>query len=210
MESDGKFSTLVKVAIEKSQATHDANLFSIVCNKVTSDLWLLDTCIKVFRKCLQGGKDLYVKCTLYFKYEKDIEGDIKEKEVELKSIVDELQNLNAQITNLEARISSVHDQLRLLELRKERTIKKSSLLREHLTLKIDHLQRQLKECTDTKDSYTRFFYSYLNAVELASYDVFVLINISEEIKDNWDKEFTSLKRTFGECMALINSKKSWC
>ena len=72
-------------------------------------------------------------------------------------------------------------------------------------MKIDHVQRNLKECTDAKESLARFVYFNLNAIEVASYGLYALINISKAVKDTWKIELTILKKNVTEFMKLINN-----
>ena len=43
---DEEFTNLLSVAETKAQISHDANLFSTICQNIKNDLISLDTCIK--------------------------------------------------------------------------------------------------------------------------------------------------------------------
>ena len=72
-------------------------------------------------------------------------------------------------------------------------------------MKIDHVQRNLEEYTDAKESLSRFVYFNLNVVEVASYGLYALINISKAVKDTWKKELTIFKKNVTKFMKLINN-----
>ena len=55
---DEEFIDLLSVAESKAQISHDANLFSTICQHIKNDLLNLDTCIKELQRCQQDGKVL--------------------------------------------------------------------------------------------------------------------------------------------------------
>ena len=59
-----EFTNFLNVVEVKAQISHDANLFSTICQNIKNNFVNLDTCIKELWKCQQEGKALYVKCTL--------------------------------------------------------------------------------------------------------------------------------------------------
>ena len=46
-----EFTKLLNLVESKAQISHDANLFSTVCQNIKNDLISLDTCIKELQKC---------------------------------------------------------------------------------------------------------------------------------------------------------------
>ena len=118
---------------------------------------------------------------------------------ELEALGNEVQNLSAQLVDLERKIMSINDEIKLIELKKKILLKIFSLLNEHLTLKIDHVQRQLVECLSVKASYEKFSYIDLEVVEIASYGLCTILSISNVVKDTWEKEFENLKESFADC-----------
>lgn len=112
---------------------------------------------------------------------------LNNKEAELQVIVTELHNPSMKITDTEKKLSKIHDEIRLLENEKETQLKRFSLFRENLTLKISNVHNQLEECLSSKTSYGKFSYPNLRAVEIASYGLCALLSISDSIKATWDK-----------------------
>ena len=70
---------------------------------------------------------------------------------------------------------------------KEKALRIFSLLRDHLSPQITLIQTQLEECSATKTSYDKFVFIDLNAIELASYSLCVLISVSDTMMENWKK-----------------------
>lgn len=106
---------------------------------------------------------------------------------ELQILTSRLQQPDTNIKYLEVEIAQVHDDIRITEMRKERVIKRFSLLREHLTLKISNVHKQLKECLAAKTSYDRFVYTDLNVVEMTSYGLCVFFSISKVVREAQQK-----------------------
>ena len=83
---DEEFTNLLNVAESKAQISHDANLFSTICQNIKNDLISLNTCIKELRKCQPDGKILYIKSTLSYKLTNDSNSQIEGKISELEAL----------------------------------------------------------------------------------------------------------------------------
>ena len=81
----------------------------------------------------------------------------------------------------------IHDNIQSIEAEKEKSLRRFSLLRDHLSPQITLLQNLLEECMTTKPSYEKFVVTNLNVVELATYSLCVLISVSNAMKDSWKK-----------------------
>lgn len=75
-------------------------------------------------------------------------------------------------------------------------LKRFSLLREQIALKIDLVQRHLEECLAVKSSYEKFAYIDLDAVEITSYALCVILSVINAVEGKWDMEFTMFKVEF--------------
>ena len=84
---DEEFTNLLNFVESKAQISHNANLFSTICQNIKNDLISLDTCIKELWKFQEDDKVFYIKCTL----SKDINSQIKEKMSELEALSSQLQ-----------------------------------------------------------------------------------------------------------------------
>lgn len=144
------FSTLEDASSLKAQTVNDANLFSSICGNIINDLTALDISMKELRSNIFEGKDLYGKCVLAHKFTQDISKEIKNKQNKLENIVNELKGPRAKTIEIKQQIRKIYDELRTFELNRDRILKIFSLLREHLTLKIDIVQRQLDTCLEAK------------------------------------------------------------
>lgn len=161
-----EFTNFLSVLEIKTQISHDANLFSTICQNIKNDLISLDTYINELQKCQQDGKILYIKCTLSYKLIKDIDSQIGGKMSELEALSSQLQHLASKIDDFEGKMVSIHNDINKLELWKEQNLKKISDFRESIALKISMVEKQLEECVKAKDTYSNFLYSDLNAVEI--------------------------------------------
>lgn len=83
-------------------------------------------------------------------------------------------------------------------------LKRFSLLREHLALKFDSIERQLEECLAIKESHDKFSYTDLDIVEIASYSLCTFSSVADVVKDKQDIKFTMLKQKFGDCFTQIS------
>ena len=115
---DEEFKNLLNVAESKAHMSHDANLFSNICQNIKNDLISLDTCIKELQKYQQDGKVLYIKCTLSHKLTKDFDNKIEGKLSELEALSNQIQQPSNQVNDFEEQVASVYSDIRKLELKK--------------------------------------------------------------------------------------------
>lgn len=120
-------------------------------------------------------------------------------------MVSELKSINAQFIDLEKRINKIHDEHRMLETSKEKILQRFSLLREHLSLKIDLVQKKFDECLKAKVSYDNFTYPDFQVTELTSYGLNALINVSDSVRNEWSTCIISLNNSFVICIALVTN-----
>ena len=80
---------------------------------------------------------MYGKCVVAYKLIKYISNELSLKFSELETCGNEVHNPSGKIVDLERKNRKINDDIRLLELQKEMKMKRFSLLREHLSLKID-------------------------------------------------------------------------
>ena len=92
----------------------------------------------------------------------------------------------------------IHENIQGIEAEKEKTLKRFSLLRDHLSPQIIVIQNQLEECIVEKTSYDKFVFTDLNVVELASYSLCALISVLDAMKDSWKKHLAQLKTDFSD------------
>ena len=123
---------------------HETQLFDIVCINVHNDLQTLDVCGKEMRRFLEEGKNLYGQYAMSFNYLKDINDEFSAQMNEIQALTTRLQQLNANIESFEANMLKVHNAIRISELNKERVTKMFSIFREHLLLKINIINKELK------------------------------------------------------------------
>ena len=81
-------------------------------------------------------------------------------------------------------MQTLHDNIREIQVEKEKALKRFTLLREHLFPQVTLLENQLEECLSAKSSYENFVATDLNVEELATYALHALINISDALKEN--------------------------
>ena len=110
-----------------------------------------------------------------------------------------------RIEDSENEIEKIHNVVKSIECDKEKVIRIFFILREYLAPKVVILQRKLEECLSTNNSYDKFTYTDLSAVEVASYALFTLISISDIVKDNWKEDFDRLKIAFAKCISRMTS-----
>lgn len=72
-------------------------------------------------------------------------------------------------------------------------------------MKISAVERQLDECVKAKDTYSKFMFSDLNAVEIASYALCAILTTSEAVKDHWEKGMNTLKVNFDDGLKFLSS-----
>ena len=78
---------------------------------------------------------------MYYNYLKGINDEFSVQMNELQALIDRLNLPNANIENVEDGILKVHDAIRISELNKERVTKMFSIFREHLSLKINIINK---------------------------------------------------------------------
>ena len=83
----------------------------------------------------------------------------------------------------------LHDSIRDIQIEKENTLKRLTLLREHLFPQVTFLENQLEECLSVKSSYDNFVATNLNVVELATYALCALIGVFDALKESCKKNF---------------------
>lgn len=74
---------------------------------------------------------------------------------------------------------------------------------ESIALKLSSIERQLEEFVKTKDTYSNFVYSDLNAIEIASYALCAMLTTTKVDKETWEKCKDILKENFDDCMKTI-------
>ena len=72
--------------------------------------------------------------------------------------------------------------------------------RELIALKLSFIEKQLEECVKAKDTYSNFLYSDINAVEIASYALCVILTSTVSTKETW-----TMKAIFDDCMKIISA-----
>ena len=139
-----EFTNFLNVAEVKAQISHDANLFSTICQNIKNDLVNLDTCIKELRKCQQEGKNLYTKCTLSYKTTKNMDSQIELKMSELEALSNQIQHPSCKVDDFESQLANIHNDIRKLELLKEHILKRTSDFRESIALKLSFVEEQVE------------------------------------------------------------------
>ena len=92
----------------------------------------------------------------------------------------------------------LHNSTRGIEAEKEKTLRRFSLLRDHLSPQIVVLQNQLEECCTPKASFNKLVFIDLNVVELVSYALCALLSVLDVVKDKWKKNLEHLKVDFSD------------
>ena len=105
----------------------------------------------------------------------------------MQTLTNNLLKPNQKLENFEHAMETIHDSIQGIEVEKEKTLRRFSLLRNHLSPQITIIKIQLEECITTKTSYDKFMFTDLNVVELASYALCVLISVSDALKNSWKK-----------------------
>ena len=82
---------------------------------IKNDLLTIDTCIKKLRKFELEGKIMYAKCAMAFIFTKDIDDELKKKNVEVKELVDQVCQPGVMIETIVAQVSKEYDEISLLE-----------------------------------------------------------------------------------------------
>ena len=122
---------------------------------------------------------------------------------QLEALIIQLQQPSSKVDDFEGQIVSIHTNIRKLQLKKEKILRRLSDFRESIALKLSTIERQLEECIKSKDTYSNFIYSDLNAIEIASYALCAIpINV-KAVKDTWEKGMDNLKENFDDCMKMI-------
>ena len=120
--------------------------------------------------------DLKISIKISFIFTKDIDEEHK-KCNEVKELIDHLCQPSVKIEGVETQVGKTYDEISMLEDNNERIKKRFSLLREHLLMKLSTIKHQLEDCLSVETSFDKFIHSYLNAVEIASYAICVLLSI---------------------------------
>lgn len=189
---------------QKAKISHDVKLFSTICQNIKNDLISLDTCIKEHQICQQDSKILYIKCNLSHKLTKDIDSQIGGKISELEALSSHLQHPSSKIDDFEGLVTNIHSDIRKLELWKEQILKRVLDFKDSIALKISIVEKQLEECAKAKDTYSKFLFSNLNAVEIASYALCEILTSTESTKHTWTKGMRNLKASFDDCMKILS------
>ena len=150
---DSEFTTLTDVAMVQVQTKHDASLLDTISTNIRNDINILNVCIKELRHNIEELKQIYEKCSFTYLLVQNFDDQIKEKVKELQTLSSNLLKLDQKIVNFEHDMESIHNNIRGIEAKKEKTLRRYSLLRDHLAPQIVVLQSQLEECCTAKSSF---------------------------------------------------------
>ena len=98
-------------------------------------------------------------------------------------------------------MEAIRASIRDIEVEKDRLLKKFILLKDHVSPQITLLENQIEECSIAKASYDKFFVIDIRAAKVASYALCALINLSDVVKDSWQKHLAQWKIDFGDCFS---------
>lgn len=163
------------MATVKAQVTYEAKKFQDVCQNIKNDIDNHDIFIKELRRSLERGKGLYIQCTKLENHISEILEKIKMKEVEIQTTVNLLSSPNVKISDVEKNISKLYDDIRIPNDEKYKKLRRFTLLREYVSIKLIIIVNQLEECLSSKTSYGKF--------EIASYGLCALLSVSDAIKN---------------------------
>ena len=127
----------------------------------------------------------------------------------MKSVISEIKSVDAQVIHLEKNISKIHDERIILERKREHILQRFSLLKEHISLKFDLVQKQLEDFLKVKISYEHFIYLDFQPTKVGSYRLCTLLIVSDSVKGAWNKGLLKLKRSFSDCMPFLNNSLAW-
>ena len=79
---------------------------------------------------------------------------------------------------------AIYTNIQNIEAEKDRVLKKFILLKDHVSPQITLLENQIEDYLVAKVSYEKFLVTDLSAIELATYDLCVLISVSNTLKES--------------------------
>ena len=124
---------------------------------------------------------------------------------ELEALSSQIQHPSCKVDDFEGQVASIYSDLRKLKLWKEQILKRTSNFKESIALKLSFIEKQLEDCFKAKDTYSNFLYSYINAVEIASYALCAILTLAESTKETWTKGMDRVKFIFHDCMKIISA-----
>ena len=132
---------------------------------------------------------------------KEYDDQVKDKVTELQIVTENVLKKNQKVDSIEPIVQLLHDNIREIQVEKDKILERFTLLRTHLFPQITLLENELQECLSTKSSYEKFMAIDLNIVELVAYALCALIIVSDALKDSWKNKIEQLKTTFNDCIS---------
>ena len=82
---------------------------------------------------MEEGKQIYAKCNLAYLHLDIFEKQIKGKIAELQTLKDDFLKANEKLVSFEHAMEAIHDSIQSIEPKKEKALRRFSLLRDHLS-----------------------------------------------------------------------------
>ena len=108
-----------------------------------------------------------------------------------------------KILDVEKKIRKHIDEIRILQDERNKKMRRLTILREHISMKLSIIEEQLEECLTTKTSFQKFKFESLQACQMAAYGLSTLLNVADSIKKSWEKEIEAMKADFSDCVASL-------
>ena len=108
-------------------------MFDTMCANIRNDTENLNLCIKALRQHLEEGKNIYAKCNLMHLHLQSFDVQIIGKIVELQVLIANFLKPNQKLASFEKDMEAIHANIREIEAKKERLLKKFILLKDHVS-----------------------------------------------------------------------------
>ena len=149
---DDDFSTLMNVSTIQVQTEHYGKLLNTMCTNMRNDIENLKIRIKELRQCIEEANMHMLN-----------DDQVKDKVTELQKVIDNFLKQNLKVDSIEPIVQLLHDNIREIQVQKEKFLKRFTLLGIYLFPQITLLENQLQECLSIKISNDEFVTIDMNA-----------------------------------------------
>ena len=115
------------------QKEHTDKLLNSMSTNLKNDTKTLNVCIKALRKHLEKGKNIYAKCNLAHLHLQSFDIQITGKIIELKILIENFLKPDQKLVSFEKDMEAIHANIKDIEAKKERLLKKFILLKDHVS-----------------------------------------------------------------------------